>query len=95
MVQVLGREVLERFPKTQSTLYFPESKDCSLPHLPNILTALLQSAFRPPLGTTADPRFTSVLRMQRLVRHAKLEIFHLVATLRHLPMPIQRFELNA
>ena len=68
---------------------FPESGDHSLPYLPNILTALLQSAFRPPLGTTTDPHVTPILRMQRLVRHAKLEIVHLPTTLRHLPMPVQ------
>jgi len=81
VVQVLRREVLERFPEAQSTQLFSEPRDHSLSHFPNILTALLQSAFRPPLGTVADPRVSPVFGMQRLVRHAKLEIFHLLPTL--------------
>ena len=89
MIQVLWREVLERFPKARSTQLVSESKEHSLPHLPNVFTALLQSALRPPLGTMPDPDFSSIFRVQRLVRHTKLEIFHLLPTLRHLPVAIQ------
>jgi len=95
VIQVLRRKVLERLPKAQSTQHLPGPKGHSLPHLPNVLAALLQSAFRPPLGTMADPHVSPIFGMQRLVGHAKLEIFHLLTTLRHLPMPIQRLELDA
>ena len=81
VIQVLWREVLERFPEARSTQLLSESRDHSLSHLPDILTTLLQSAFRPPLGTVADPGVSPIFRMQRLVRHAKFEIFHLLPTL--------------
>jgi hypothetical protein len=89
VIQVLWRKVLERFPKAQSALHFPEPDGHLLAYLPNVLAALLQPPFCPPLGTTADPRIPPIFRMQRLIRHAKLEIPHLLTALRHLTVPIQ------
>lgn len=95
VIQVLWWKVLERFPKPNQYDAFQSQGAYSLSNLPNILATLLQPALCPPLRTTADPHVPPILRMQRLIRHAKLEIFHLLTALRHLSVPIQRLELNA